>query len=244
MIYRSNAATTGATTTTPALASQSLSTVGNYPYMSSTTATTIDSSSSKSNIQDFTMGTTKMISSPEQRRRSTFTSILGSTSTQNNNNINNNNNMMTAVTNRNGNNNTTNNYYSHNGSSLFFLVPTLLSILWVHDDTPFVMEVFIFIALVLYGLDLMNARDGIAVGVWVSALLLTLASAFGTLVGQVVDDTDTTAMGGGSKLILLFLGRLAVEGMVFCSWVRHYVCVCVHCTTKIDLLLIVFGFGL
>lgn len=66
--------------------------------------------------------------------------------------------------------------------------------------------------MILYGLDLVNARDGLVIAVWMSALLLTMASAFCTLLE--VDDSDAS---GGAMLI--FLVRLSVEAMLFCSLV-------------------------
>jgi hypothetical protein len=99
--------------------------------------------------------------------------------------------------------------YQHNSSSLLFLIPSLASILWWHESFV-VIQIFLFVSLVLYGLDLINARDALAVGIWVSALVLTMASGFGTLLQ--VDDADAT---GGA--MILFLLRLSVEGMLFCS---------------------------
>ena len=99
--------------------------------------------------------------------------------------------------------------YRHNFASAFFLLPTLISILWWHES-PVIIQIFLFVILLLYGLDLINARDGLAVAVWIAALVLTMASGFGTLLQ--VDDADAD----GSTMIL-FLVRLAVEGMLFCS---------------------------
>lgn len=101
--------------------------------------------------------------------------------------------------------------YSHNTASLFFLLPTLASILWWHES-PVIIQIFLFVVLFLYGLDLINARDAMAVAIWIAALVLTMASGFGTLLQ--VDDADAD----GSTMIL-FLARLAVEGMLFCSMV-------------------------
>lgn len=200
--YTYSASTTPTTTGAPSSASSSMATVGNYPYMS-TTATTSGTGTSDI-IKDFTMGTMTTTNTAEHRRRS-------SASMENKDNM---------TLNRSGNNNSSssgnNYYYSHNGPSVTFLLSTLVSILWVHDDTPLVMEVFLFVVLVLYGMDLMNARDGVAVGVWVGTVIMTMATAFGTLLQ--VDD-DVTA-GGTGKILILFLGRLAVEGMLYCSWVR------------------------
>ncbi|KAL3920513.1 MAG: hypothetical protein SGILL_003225 [Bacillariaceae sp.] len=107
--------------------------------------------------------------------------------------------------------------YTHNAASLSFLLPALFSILWYHDKSPLVVQVAIFVMLVIYLLDLINARDGLCVGVWVGALVLTMVSGFMTLLE--VDDADAT----GSSMILYML-RLAVEGMSFCSWVSSVPC--------------------
>jgi hypothetical protein len=56
----------------------------------------------------------------------------------------------------------------------------------------------------------MNTRDALAVGVWIGAFVLTMASGFGTLL--LVDDADAS---GGA--MILFLLRLSVEGMQFCA---------------------------
>jgi hypothetical protein len=101
--------------------------------------------------------------------------------------------------------------YAHNIASLSWLLPTLFSILWWHDS-PFVVQIFMFVALSIYGLDLVNSRDGVAVGVWIGALVMTMTSGFATLLQ--VDDADAT---GGT--VFLFLLRLSVEGMLFCSCV-------------------------
>jgi hypothetical protein len=106
----------------------------------------------------------------------------------------------------------TNHNYSHNAASLPFLIPTLLSILWYHDESPLVLQVTIFVILVVYLLDLINARDGLCISVWVGALIITMFSGFMTLLE--IDDADATG-----KTMLLYLSRLSVEGMHFCSWV-------------------------
>jgi hypothetical protein len=101
--------------------------------------------------------------------------------------------------------------YRHNAASLLLLIPTLASILWWHES-PVIIHIFLFVVLFLYGLDLINARDAMAVAIWIAALILTMASGFSTLLQ--VDDADAD----GSTMIL-FLVRLAVEGMFFCSMV-------------------------
>lgn len=95
-------------------------------------------------------------------------------------------------------------------ATLSFMLPSLLSILWFHESA-IVVQCFLFGVLILYGLDLVNARDGLTVGVWIVALLLTMASGFGTLLQ--VDDTDAT---GGA--MLGYMMQLAVEGMLYCAW--------------------------
>ena len=85
--------------------------------------------------------------------------------------------------------------------------------MWWHES-PVIIQIFLFIVLFLYGLDLINAKDALAVAVWIAALVLTMASGFGTLLQ--VDDADAD----GSTMIL-FLVRLAVEGMLFCSMVSN-----------------------
>jgi len=101
--------------------------------------------------------------------------------------------------------------YSHNLATLSFLLPTLASILWWHDSI-IVLQIFLFVALGLYALDLSNSRDGIAVGVWIGALSMTLASGYGTLLQM--DDSNAT----GISMISCLL-QLSVEGFSFCSWV-------------------------
>jgi hypothetical protein len=48
--------------------------------------------------------------------------------------------------------------------------------------------------------------------VWIAALVFTMSSGFATLL--TIDDLEAN----GSTMIL-FLSRLAVEGMLYCSWV-------------------------
>lgn len=102
--------------------------------------------------------------------------------------------------------------YTHNTSTLSFLLPGLASILWWHDS-PFTIQVFLFLCLLLYSLDLINARDALAVAVWICAVIMTITSGIGTLLQ--VDDADAT---GGT--MILYLLRLAVEAALFCSMVR------------------------
>jgi hypothetical protein len=102
-------------------------------------------------------------------------------------------------------------HYDHNAASLSFLLPALASVLWWHDSI-IIVQIFLFVVLVLYSFDLINSRDGVAMGVWIGALGMTIGSGYGTLLQ--VDDNDVS----GSTMIL-FLLQLAVEGMMFCSWV-------------------------
>jgi hypothetical protein len=102
-------------------------------------------------------------------------------------------------------------HYDHNVASLSFLLPALASVLWWHDSI-IIVQIFLFVVLVLYTLDLINSRDGVAIGVWIGALGMTIGSGYGTLLQ--VDDNDVS---GGT--MILFLLQLAVEGMMFCSWV-------------------------
>ena len=104
--------------------------------------------------------------------------------------------------------------YRYNTASMFALCTTLFSILWWHES-PAVIQIFLFVALVLYGLDLMNSRDTLTVGVWIAALVLSVTSGIGTLL--LVDDND--AVGGN---MVLFLLQLGVESMFFCSMVSVY----------------------
>ena len=103
--------------------------------------------------------------------------------------------------------------YAHNAASLSFLVPALASVLWWHDSI-IVLQVFLFVALGLYALDLSNSRDGIALGVWIGALIMTIASGYGTLLQ--VDDAGIADIS-----MIGFLLQLAVEGMLFCAWVSE-----------------------
>ena len=102
-------------------------------------------------------------------------------------------------------------HYAHNAASLSFLVPALASILWWHDSI-IVLQIFLFVVLGLYALDLMNSRDGIAMGVWIGALVMTIASGYGTLLQM--DDAEAP----GVPMIRSLL-ELSVEGMIFCAWV-------------------------
>jgi hypothetical protein len=102
-------------------------------------------------------------------------------------------------------------FYFHNTATLSFLIPTLASILWWHDSI-IVLQTFLFVALGLYALDLLNSRDGIAVGVWIGAFGMTIASGYGTLLQ--VDESSSTGVS-----MINFLLQLSVEGMSFCTWV-------------------------
>lgn len=102
--------------------------------------------------------------------------------------------------------------YQHNTIILSFLLPSLVSVLWWHES-PVVLESVLILGLIIYAIDLMNARDALTVAVWISALLVTMVSGFCTLL--MVDDADAT----GATMIL-YLVRLAVEGSLFCLLVR------------------------
>eukprot|EP00980_Cylindrotheca_fusiformis_P021365 scaffold8240_cov133-Cylindrotheca_fusiformis.AAC.10 len=97
--------------------------------------------------------------------------------------------------------------YRYNAESLFALGATLSSILWWHES-PIIIQIFLFVALILYGLDLVNSRDALAVAVWVAAFVLTIASGIGTLL--LVDDADASGVS-----MIVFLLQLAVEGVFF-----------------------------
>lgn len=75
---------------------------------------------------------------------------------------------------------------------------------------------FLFVALGLYALDLLNSRDGIAVGVWIGAFGMTIASGYGTLLQ--VDESSSTGVS-----MINFLLQLSVEGMSFCTWVSEII---------------------
>ena len=107
--------------------------------------------------------------------------------------------------------------YQYNAASMFALCSTLVSILWWHES-PIVIQIFLFVALALYGLDLINSRDTLTVGLWIAALILSVTSGIGTLL--LVDDNDAV----GNNMIL-FLLQLGVESMFFCSMVSG-VCTC------------------
>jgi len=100
--------------------------------------------------------------------------------------------------------------YAHNAASLSYLIPALASVLWWHDSI-IIIQIFLFVVLMLYVLDLINSRDGVAMGVWISALVMCIGSGYATLLH--VDDYDAS---GGT--MILFLLQLVVEGMMFCSW--------------------------
>ena len=120
--------------------------------------------------------------------------------------------------------------YQYNGASMFALCSTLVSILWWHES-PIVIQIFLFIALTLYGLDLINSRDTLTVGLWIAALILSVTSGIGTLL--LVDDNDAV----GSNMIL-FLLQLGVESMFYCTMVSGCggVCcvVCLLCCVPVD----------
>lgn len=100
----------------------------------------------------------------------------------------------------------------NSAATLSFLIPSVASILWFHDSATIV-QCFLSASLILYALDLIDSKDGLAVGVWIVAFLLTMASGFGMLLQ--VDDADAT---GGA--MLGYMAQLAVEGVLYCSWVR------------------------
>jgi hypothetical protein len=104
--------------------------------------------------------------------------------------------------------------YRYNAESSFTLWTTLASILWWHES-PIIIQILLFVALVLYGLDLINARDALAVGVWIAAFVMTMASGIGTLL--LVDDADASGVS-----MIVFLLQLAVEGMLFCCMVSRF----------------------
>jgi hypothetical protein len=105
--------------------------------------------------------------------------------------------------------------YQHNWTALLFLVPTLLSILWWHESA-WVIQVFLFVVLTVYALDLINTRDGTITCIWIGALVLTMTSGFGTLLQ--VDDAEAT---GGA--LIFYMLSLATEGILFCTMVRSNV---------------------
>jgi hypothetical protein len=102
--------------------------------------------------------------------------------------------------------------YQQNWTALLFLVPTLLSILWWHESA-WVIQVFLFVVLTVYAMDLINTRDGTITCIWIGVLVFTMASGFGTLLQ--VDDAEAT----GGNLIFYML-RLSTEGILFCAMVR------------------------
>jgi hypothetical protein len=102
--------------------------------------------------------------------------------------------------------------YQHNWTALLFLVPTLISILWWHESA-WVIQVFLFVVLTVYAMDLINTRDGTITCIWIGVLVLTMASGFGTLMQ--VDDAEAT---GGA--LIFYMLRLTVEGILFCATVR------------------------
>jgi hypothetical protein len=103
--------------------------------------------------------------------------------------------------------------YQHNGTIACFLLPSLVSVLWWHES-PVVLQTLLILGLLLYALDLMNARDSLMVTSWISALVLTMLSGISTLLQ--VDDSEAS---GGE--MILYLIRLAVEGCLFCLLVSH-----------------------
>eukprot|EP00934_Nitzschia_sp_Nitz4_P001440 Nitzschia sp. Nitz4//scaffold253_size28098//9209//15122//NITZ4_008141-RA/size28098-processed-gene-0.22-mRNA-1//1//CDS//3329544300//1440//frame0 len=97
--------------------------------------------------------------------------------------------------------------YQHNTAALLLILPCLASVLLWHDSA-FTIKVFLFVALSLYALDLINAREAFAVSLWFAAFIMTIASGISTLLQ--VDDSEAT----GGRMIF-FLLQLAVEGFPF-----------------------------
>lgn len=97
-------------------------------------------------------------------------------------------------------------------------------------------QIFAFVGLILYGMDLCNARDSLAVSVWIAAFILTMASGIGSLL--LVDDADAVGVS-----MLLYLLQLLVEGVLFFSMVRDLprssMRRCLECAM---LLIVLFGF--
>lgn len=107
-------------------------------------------------------------------------------------------------------NNRSTNTYTHNGASLSFLIPALASVLWWHDSI-IIIQIFLFVVVALYALDLINSRDCVAIGVWIGALVMTIGSGYATLL-----QVDDNYVSGGAMILLLL--QLAIEGMMFFSW--------------------------
>lgn len=104
--------------------------------------------------------------------------------------------------------------YRHGSQSLTSLCVTFASLLWWHESAV-IIQIFAFVGLILYGLDLCNARDSLAVSVWVAAFVLTMASGVGSLL--LVDDADAVGVN-----MLIYLLQLLVEGVLFFSMVRDF----------------------
>jgi len=75
---------------------------------------------------------------------------------------------------------------------------------------PSAFQLLLYLTLLGYSLDLANARDALVVGLWLSAIFLTVASSSHSLLQG--DDSDTN-----SGSMVLVLAQLSVEGMVFCA---------------------------
>jgi len=68
--------------------------------------------------------------------------------------------------------------YQHNVSVLFFLSP-VLAILWFHPSA-YPLQVFLFVVLALYGVDLANDRDLTVVGIWIAFCMVSATNAWTT----------------------------------------------------------------
>jgi hypothetical protein len=101
--------------------------------------------------------------------------------------------------------------YEHNTTALAFLVPSLISILWWHESAILV-QTLLVLGLILYGLDMVNARDAMAAMTWVSAFIMTIVCGFATFFQ--VDELDAKGIA-----MLFYVLVLAVEGIFFCTLV-------------------------
>jgi hypothetical protein len=79
--------------------------------------------------------------------------------------------------------------YKHNRVSLVFLVPPLVLLFWSFES-PYPLQTLIFLTLALYGMDMANARELLAVFLWVCAAILTMVTGWFLLL-ETPDDADT-----------------------------------------------------
>jgi len=116
--------------------------------------------------------------------------------------------------------------HPHNGIIAFFLVPPLFLALWNHVS-PYPLQTFLYVALIIYALDLANFRDLFIGMVWVGALIMTFVSG-GT---ALFDGNDDEAAASHVPLIVM---RLFCETLLFVCVVSMNCTCIITCTIVLD----------